>query len=482
MNLTRREFIVSTGATIVSSKIFGQTRKRVLILGAGLSGLAAAYELALKDFNVTVVEARNRAGGRVFTLREPFQEGQYVELGGELIGDGYRRFLSYADKFNIKYEEVSAETQTGGSVTSLQKGIGTSAVLKGELYPAGASIAKANPYNLPPDEANDLPPTILFKHILAIASEVRAAPHLLGAYDELSLADALRKRNVSREMIRLMNISLNYNSIETVSTAGVLLDARRRFNAGTKAIRLRGGNEKLPQALYENAKRGGARFVFNARVKRISHDAKQARVSFQNEKGETETLEAEKLICTIPFSVLRDVEFAPALPETKARAIRELAYTRITKVFLQGERAEWDKRNLGSSVWTDTALERIFSAAGRRSERMGIFTVWTDGEGASFPEGLTDEQRIVWARSEFQKLLPFITVRRAATKSWTNDQFARGAYAHFTVNQFNDFQPILRQSVGALHFAGEHTAEKSPGMEAALESAERVVGEIVNGQ
>jgi uncharacterized protein with NAD-binding domain and iron-sulfur cluster len=147
MNLTRREFIFSASSVLLSTKVFSQTNRRVLILGAGLAGLSAAYELVQKGFDVTIVEARKRIGGRVVTLREPFKDNQFVELGGELIGDGYKRFLNYARKFDIKFEEVSSASETGGSVTNLQKGIGTSAILKGKLYPVN-SVLIANPYNL----------------------------------------------------------------------------------------------------------------------------------------------------------------------------------------------------------------------------------------------------------------------------------------------------------------------------------------------
>ena len=438
MNLTRREFIFSMSAAFVSGKVFGQTRRRVIVLGAGLSGLSSAFELVQKGFEVTVLEARNRIGGRVVTLREPFKDNQSVELGGELIGDGYKRFLNYAKQFDIKFEEVSSAIGTGGSVTNLQKGIGTSAILKGEIYPAG-SILDANPYNLSADEAKDLPPTILIKHIVAMASEVRANPSKLFEFDQMSLAEALRKRGVSGEMIRLMNISLNYNSIETVSAGGILWESRRRISAGTKAIKIIGGNDLIPQALFENSVKSGAKVVLDARVKQISQDENSVKVSFL-QKGKTLTLEADKIICTIPFSVLREVEFSPALPETKAKAIRDLAYTRITKVFLQAKRENWDKQNLGSSIWTDTPCERIFNASGKRGDFRGIFTIWTDGEGAEIPEKLLDKARINWGKKEFTKALPMMKnqVETGATKSWTNDEFVRGAYSHFTIGQLKE--------------------------------------------
>jgi monoamine oxidase len=314
-----------------------------------------------------------------------------------------------------------------------------------------------------------------------MAAEVRANPSKLFEFDQISLAEALRKRGVSNEMIRLMNISLNYNDIEMVSVGGILWESRRRSSAGTKAIHINGGNDSVPKALFENSIKSGAKVILNARVKQISQTEKSVKVLFEK-SGRVETLEAEKLICTIPFSVLREINFAPNLPEAKAKAIRELAYTRITKVFLQTKRAEWDKQNLGSSIWTDTPCERIFNASGKRGDERGIFTIWTDGSGANLPDKLSDKARINWGKKEFARALPFMKnqIETGATKSWTNDEFVRGAYSHFTVGQLKNLQSHLKTAVGRIHFAGEHTAENTPGMEGALESAERVVGEIIN--
>lgn len=481
MQLSRRELFLAAAAPLAARAGLGQTLprgKNILVLGAGLAGLSAAYELAKKGYRVTVIEARDRIGGRVKTLSKAFRDGQHVELGGETIGDGYKRFLGYADLFGIKYEVVPSSFATGGTVADLQKRIATSALIGGKLYPSG-SVLDANPYNLTPGELGDLPPTQLFRHIAAIGAELRSDPGRLAAYDAMSLAEALRKRGVSDAMIRLMNISLNYNSIETVSMGGILWESRKRASVGTKAIRVTDGNDQVPAALHSAAEKLGVKFVLNAKVSRIEYTNLAAKVVVGS-GGTGKEFAADRVIATIPFSVLRDVRFSPELPAQKQRTINELAYTKITKVFIQAKRAGWDERDLGSTVWTDTPCERIFNAAGKRGDEHGIFTIWTDGEGAAEPEKLSNKARIDWGKKNLGSALPFIknTMEEAETKSWTNDEFVRGAYSHFMVGQLAAIQPHLKTAVGPIHFAGEHTAENAPGMEGALESAERVVKEV----
>jgi monoamine oxidase len=479
MKINRREFLSATGVALISSTVFAKTKKRVIVAGAGLAGLSAAYELSLKGFDVTVIEGRNRVGGRVFTLKEPFTDGQFVELGGELVGDGYKRLLGYAKKFGVDYEEVPDEVQTSGSVATLQGGIGTTAVMKGKLYPVG-SLLNPHPYDLKGDEAAMLPPNLLGKYVRQIMKESVGKTDSMSEFDKFSLADVLRQRGVSETAINLMNISLNYNSIETVSAAGIMFDGNRRSGAGTRANRIIGGNSEITKALYTNAKKNGVKFIFDSKIKQISRKENSVKVSFTDKKGRTQNISGDKLVCTIPFSVLREVTFSPSLPQEKTTAINELAYTQITKIYLQANRFDWDARNFGSSIWTDTPCERIFNAAGKKGDNRGIFTMWLDGEGAKLPDKMSDKDRQHWGKTEFETALPLMksAVDRTATKSWGNDEFVRGAYSHFTRGQFISLSPNLKTAVGPIHFAGEHTAEKSPGMEGALESAERVVSEI----
>ncbi len=479
MILNRRQFIGTAASAFLAGPIFAAGKRRVIVAGAGISGLSAAYELSQLGYQVTVIEGRERIGGRIFTLKEPFVDGQFVELGGELAGDGYKRFLGYADKFKIGYETFEQEFETGGAVTNLQGGIGTTAVLKNNLYPIG-SVLEPHPYNLTGEEAKVLPPALLSRYLRTLAREVAGNAEKIAELDKLSLADVLRARGASENAIKLMGISLNYNSIETVSAGGIMFESGRRMSAGTRANRIAGGNFEIPKALAANAKKKGVKIILEAKIKMISHSSNSVKVSFINKKGKTVTLEAEKLVCSIPFSVLREIVITPSLPEAKVRAINELSYTRITKVMMQGSRFEWDRRNIGSSIWTDTALERIFSMSGKRGDARGIFTSWTEGEGAQLPEKMSDAERQIWAKNELENILPFMkgAIERTQTKSWTNDEFVRGAYAHFTKGQYRALKPHLKTQVGPIHFAGEHTAENAPGMEGALESAERVVSEI----
>ena len=102
-SINRRNFLkLGIAATAVTGFGFKSNQaKRVIVLGAGLSGLSAAMELANSGFDVTILEARSRPGGRVYTMREPFSDGLYAETGAARIQDTHEWTLKYVKQFNL---------------------------------------------------------------------------------------------------------------------------------------------------------------------------------------------------------------------------------------------------------------------------------------------------------------------------------------------------------------------------------------------
>jgi monoamine oxidase len=489
LSLNRRQFLLASGAAMIGA---GRARsqngpRRVLIAGAGLTGLSAAYQLAKAGYQVSVIEARARHGGRVFTLRDQFADGLYVETGGEVAGDGYKRFLAYCREFNVAVDEV-----VGGESRAM------ATMMRGRIYQPGEAI-DPHPYGLVGEEALP-PPQLLAKHLRAMGEEAAANPAKLAEFDKLSLEDALKARGVSLQAISLMNVSLNYNGIGTVSAAGALWENRRRASGGTKAMRVRGGNSRLTDALSTAASRAGVQFIYGAAVLRVAHSSKgvlvwakdaeslaslqeRDRYWFYNELPPP--LEADHFISTLPATTLRDIHFQPALPREKWSAISELPYTRVTKIWLQARRAAWDEAGYGAGLWTDTLLERVLALPGDPKATRGVFVVWQDGAPRSLPDHrsldhIDHSQRMQWVRKTLADELPRFApaIEGGASVAWATDPWARGAYAHFATGQLMSLRPHLATPIGRLHFAGEHTAENSPGMEGALESADRVVAEI----
>ena len=93
--------------------------KKVIIIGAGISGLVAGYDLTVAGYDVTILEARDRIGGRVLTIRSPFSNEHYVEGGAARIKPSHDLTIAYANHFNLTLDPFYA---TNGDYVDFSNG------------------------------------------------------------------------------------------------------------------------------------------------------------------------------------------------------------------------------------------------------------------------------------------------------------------------------------------------------------------------
>jgi monoamine oxidase len=353
--------------------------------------------------------------------------------------------------------------------------------MKGETF-AGHELIERNPYRLPLDLAK-IPPNALMDHYLApVAAKMldRAAwtrPEW-AEYDGMSLFRLLGRLKAPDAARDLMAVAPDCNRLETASALWALREAARARLAGaSKPLAVKGGMDRLPQAFAARLK---GRLLYDTALAAVKSRGDGVTAYVQN-KGRTESLEARHLVLTMPFGALQDVDFQPGLPEGKARAIAELPYTQVSKVYIQTKTRFFEQRGLRSLLWTDTPLERVFMATPPGSESgRGLLHLWMDGDSATEIDGMSEAKRNPYVLGMLELMLPGIRANAETVlfHSWNLDPWAKGAYAHLAPGQAATLVPHLAPPVGNVHFAGEHTAIAEPGIEGALESGERVVAEI----
>src|SRR5579863_9196117 len=197
---TRREFLgraVATAAGVSASATPLGTRgpkKKVFVVGAGLAGLSAAYELLQSGHQVTVLEARERPGGRVFTLRDPFSDGLYAEAGAESFGGTH----SFVHRYVAQFGQTLMPAPGASQLTSLY-------YVKGQRV-LNLHRGLAWPMPLPPEEQKLLPYDLKVKYIDPAVKEIGdpLAPgwpsrELLEKYDRVPITEVLRRRGASSE-------------------------------------------------------------------------------------------------------------------------------------------------------------------------------------------------------------------------------------------------------------------------------------------
>ena len=191
---------------------------------------------------------------------------------------------------------------------------------------------------------------------------------------------------------------------------------------------------------------------------------------------------AKRVICSMPFSTLRNIKITPGLVGSQAQAVRALRYQQITLMFLIAKKPFWEEDGLSPSMWTDgPALWVRAQHFGATEAEVTGLTVHARGHSATYLDGLGPQaagKRIIAA---IEKIRPAArgNLEVGGMHSWGQDPFSAGDWAIFGPGQPSGLAPVMARPHGNLFFCGEHTATGSRGMEAAMESAERASIEVL---
>jgi monoamine oxidase len=297
-------------------------------------------------------------------------------------------------------------------------------------------------------------------------------------YDELTFAQFLQKQGASPGAISILRLGLADQlgeGADAVSALDLLREAAPRALEKQLYV-IRGGSDTLPRAL---AAKLADKIRYGRAVVRIEQDQTGVRV-FCRRNGEREDISGDYVICAIPFSVLRNVEIAPALSSEKRQAIDQLGNTSVVRVFLQTRRRFWLDEGLTGAATTDlplmTAYDKNFYQPGTR----GMLEAYVAGERARRLAAMSADERFNFTVNQVQLVHPAIREHLEGGSSicWDDEQWSRGAYAWFRAGEMRRMLPHLGTPEGRIHFAGDHTSPTPGWMNGALQSGNRVAREV----
>ena len=437
-----------------------------------MAGLSTAFELSAQGHDVTVLEARTRPGGRVFTLREAFADGLYADAGAMQVYDSHARAQRYIKQFGLELDPIRAAAP--GSLMHLL----------GHRLESRPNEPIQWPFSLNADEQALTSGGLYQKYVTPRLKAVYDADlkgELLaqfGKYDGMTFSDYLRAQGASANAIRILNIGLAVglgDGGDHHSALNLLREGAYR-SLRTQSFTIRGGTDRLPKAL---ASRLGERIHYGTPVTRIEQNASGVRVTAM-QRGSTRVFNADRVVVAVPFAVMSRITFDPMLPRDARDAIAQLPNTSVVKVFVQTRTRFWINDGMSGGGSTDLPMGLLSERSINQPGSRGILEAYVVGPAARQLCPLSQDERLRAVMTDLVKLFPAVNEQYEAgtSKCWEEDEWSRGAYAWFRPGQMTKFLPTLGRPEGRIHFAGDHTSPTPGWMEGALHSAERVVKEI----
>jgi monoamine oxidase len=480
---SRRAFLQASSAAVAGVALGACAARRpaprvtsaepVIVVGAGIAGLTAAWRLHQAGVPVRVLEAQNRVGGRMFSLRGHFADGQVAELGGELIDTEHKTLQALCGELGLALDDLSDETA----------GLARDSWYFGGRLRSDAEVVDAF-----------RPVAARIEADLATLGEgdvTYRTPNGAEALDRMPLAAWLDQAGVSGWMRALLDVAYatEYGlDIGDQSALNLLMlispqpDPFRVFGDSDERFHVKGGNDSVTTAL---AGRLGARIETN-RVLESLGQGSDGRFSLSVRRGGgSQVMSAAHVVLALPFTLLRDVRLDVELPPVKRKAIAELRYGTNAKLMVGFADRVWRTRHRANgSLMADLPFQSTWETSRHQAGRAGVLTNFTGARhGAELGQGSAAEQAAALVR-DLEAIWPGVAAARAGQKEvrfhWPTFPWTRGSYASYGVGQWTAIAGAEGEAVGRLHFAGEHCSLAAQGfMEGGCETGEAAAAAIL---
>ncbi|MDP4220184.1 MAG: NAD(P)/FAD-dependent oxidoreductase [Bacteroidota bacterium] len=451
-----------------------ETPARIVIVGGGIAGLNAAYRLRQAGIASTVYEGSSRTGGRIFTVRNVMGPGLTTEFGGEFIDTAHRELFSLIDELGLKLSDRKAVKRSGfipkayffgGSLRS------ESEIIEG-LRPVMARIRK---------DAESLPNSINFEN-----------PSTASALDNTSLSDYFHTIGLSGWLKDLLEVAYvteygldlaDQSALNFVTLVGADLSSGLEiFGSSDERYKVQGGNGGITEEL---AAKLGDQIRISHKLESVKSRGVGYTLTF-DDNGSAKDVEADIVIMTIPFSVLRNIDMKIELPKWKRNAIDTLGYGTGAKVMTGFTKRFWLEKGYSGEIFSDENFQLAWDNSEMQEGEFGGLTSFTGGKrGLAVGEGTVDFQSDEMMTG-IEKIFPGSRSLRNGNNRrfhWPSNPFSKGCYASYKPGQWTTIRGAESKAVGNLFFAGEHCSLEfqgfmNGGAESGREAAKAIIEKL----
>ena len=451
----------------------------IVVVGAGLAGLTCAYRLGQAGYSAQVHEASDRVGGRCWTGRGFFADGQIYEHGGELIDQGHNQIRNLAQELGLDLDNLLRAEVNGSELLGYFDGAPyTYAEMTDDIKGIWQKVHKdVSAASYPTLFDNFTPRGFELDHLSIIDWLNETIPGGGAATRLGQLLDVAYNIEYGAESDQQSSLNLLY--LLAYSGQGQF----RVFGPSNEKYHVRGGNDQIPSRLADQL---AGQITTGSELVAVKKTATGGYTLTFRQGSRTTTVNADKVVLALPFSIIRrSVNVSKAgFSARKLQAINEQGMGTNSKLHLQFTRRHWSDLGSNGETFADTGYQNTWEVSRGQAGTSGILVDYTGGNiGASFGSG-TPTSRAQQFLAQIEPVLPGLPQHwngKATIDFWPGYEWTRGSYSYWKVGQYTAFAGIEGRQEGNAHFCGEHTSIDFQGyLNGAVETGERVAGEVLD--
>lgn len=477
MQQSRRKFlkqasILGTGILLGPSLLKAgnfSTDKKIVIIGAGIAGLNAAHQLKKLGLQTTVYEAANRPGGRMYTLKNYFATNITTDIGGEFVDTTHKEIIALAKELNVDFYDLRTDKLV--SKTFYFGGRSYTEEELGEALKPFVGQMEKDIQSLP--EIKNYTTCAVFEKL-----------------DQQSIAGYLTKLGISGWLYDFIYVVLTREyGIEASEQSAlnflIMFDAPASdnknyelFGSDHEVFKIKGGSQHLTDTLAATM---SSTIRLQHQLQSITQNKNNITLIF-NQEGKKIIVEADYVVMTLPFSILRKIPFLAAMPIQKRKCIDELGYGNSCKFIIGFKDKTWHAAGKQGYTFTDEAFGCGWDSSQMQSDKESSFTVFGGGK---FGDEMNEQQQQKLSK---QYVAALDTIYPGSAKAysgknikfcWAKSPVAKAGYSCFKTGQWSTLAGWEAIPVGNIHFAGEHTSIEFQGyMNGAAETGKMAAEQI----